>query len=235
MTFEPEFYQILGIKSNATENEIKSAFKKKAMELHPDKNRNDPRATEKFQQINEAYETLKDPAKKKEYDLKHQPKKASTSTNIDDLLRNLFGFRSSPTFNTRKSQYSHRNFFYNDDDDIFDYFNDFNDFNDFDDSDDSDDLDDFDDDDYIFYRRHRGGPLDTIFIGGLPSCTTAKDLLAAFASYNPCRVKVISKSPPFGFVQFNSPQEMQKAARERSHVLINGKVCHAKPSHTNLY
>lgn len=62
------YYEILGISQNATDNEIKKAFRKKAMEYHPDRNKGDKKAEEKFKEINEAYETLKDPQKKAAYD-----------------------------------------------------------------------------------------------------------------------------------------------------------------------
>ena len=58
------YYEILGISKDASENEIKKAYKKKALEHHPDKG-GDP---EKFKQITEAYETLSDPNKKNAYD-----------------------------------------------------------------------------------------------------------------------------------------------------------------------
>lgn len=59
-----KFYNLLGIEKNATENEIKKAFRKQAMQHHPDKG-GDP---EKFKEISRAYETLSDPEKKALYD-----------------------------------------------------------------------------------------------------------------------------------------------------------------------
>ncbi len=64
-----DFYQILEIDKNASGDEIKSAFRKKAMKYHPDKNPDDKEAEEKFKEINEAYETLSDPVKKQHYDI----------------------------------------------------------------------------------------------------------------------------------------------------------------------
>ncbi len=62
------YYQILGISSEATDAEIKKAFRKLAMEFHPDRNKEDPRAEEKFKDFSEAYGVLSDPAKRREYD-----------------------------------------------------------------------------------------------------------------------------------------------------------------------
>lgn len=62
------YYDILGVPKRASDNEIKKAFKKKAMEFHPDHNKNDPRAEEKFKDVNEAYAVLKDKDKRKQYD-----------------------------------------------------------------------------------------------------------------------------------------------------------------------
>ena len=59
-----DYYSILGVNRNASETELKKAYKKKAMQYHPDKGGD----ANKFQQINEAYETLKDPQKKTNYD-----------------------------------------------------------------------------------------------------------------------------------------------------------------------
>lgn len=59
----------MGVKPNATEDEIKRAFKKLAIKHHPDKNRDDPdKAKEKFQKIANAYEVLSDPEKRRVYD-----------------------------------------------------------------------------------------------------------------------------------------------------------------------
>lgn len=63
-----DYYKILGIDKNATEKDIKNAYRKLARKFHPDLNPNDPEANKKFQQINEANEVLSDVEKRKKYD-----------------------------------------------------------------------------------------------------------------------------------------------------------------------
>jgi curved DNA-binding protein len=63
-----DYYQILGVDRNATQEEIKKAYRQLAMKYHPDKNPNDSNVEAKFKQINEAYDTLKDEVKRREYD-----------------------------------------------------------------------------------------------------------------------------------------------------------------------
>ncbi len=67
-----DYYKILGVSPNATEKEIKSAFRRLARKYHPDVNPNDPQAEERFKEINEAYEVLSDPEKRKKYDQMRQ-------------------------------------------------------------------------------------------------------------------------------------------------------------------
>lgn len=62
------YYQILGVKRDASEKEIKSAFRRLAKKYHPDANPNDPSAESKFKEINEAYEVLSDADKRATYD-----------------------------------------------------------------------------------------------------------------------------------------------------------------------
>ena len=63
-----DYYKILGIEKNATDEEIKKAYRKLARKLHPDLNPNDKEAHTKFQQVNEANEVLSDSEKRKKYD-----------------------------------------------------------------------------------------------------------------------------------------------------------------------
>lgn len=63
-----DYYQVLGLQKNASQEDIKKAYRKLARKLHPDLNPNDEAAKQKFQQINEANEVLSDPEKRKKYD-----------------------------------------------------------------------------------------------------------------------------------------------------------------------
>lgn len=63
-----DYYEVLGLKKGASDDEIKKAFRKLAMKYHPDKNSGDKTAEENFKQVNEAYSVLSDPDKKNKYD-----------------------------------------------------------------------------------------------------------------------------------------------------------------------
>ncbi len=62
------YYELLGINKSASEKDIKTAYRRMARKLHPDVNPNDDRAQEQFKKVNEAYEVVGDPARRKDYD-----------------------------------------------------------------------------------------------------------------------------------------------------------------------
>jgi len=78
-----DFYQVLNISPNATEGDIKKAYRSLSFQYHPDKN-SDPSAINKMKDVNEAYETLGDSQKRKQYDNRNNP------MNMDSILNQLF-------------------------------------------------------------------------------------------------------------------------------------------------
>ncbi len=92
---EGDYYEILGVKKDASQDELKKAFRHLARKYHPDLNKGSKEAEEKFKQINEAYQVLSDPQKKSQYDqLGHAAFKPGDFTgtktpSYDDLFRDF--------------------------------------------------------------------------------------------------------------------------------------------------
>ncbi len=111
-----DYYKIIGVDKNASQDEIKKAYRKLAMKYHPDRNQENKKAEEKFKQVTEANEVLSDPEKRKKYDSlgsnwkQYQSQgqgfddfysnygrgsggtQYSYSGNLDDLFGNISGF-----------------------------------------------------------------------------------------------------------------------------------------------
>lgn len=109
------YYAKLGVSTDAKSDEIKKAYRKLSLQYHPDKTGNDTEATNKYKEINEAYEILGDEGKRKQYDMggifgmDDNP----MSMNPEDILRDLFG--GGGIFNSMPGQFetnSHTHFFH---------------------------------------------------------------------------------------------------------------------------
>jgi len=68
MAEKRDYYEVLGVEKNASAEDIKKAYRKKAIQYHPDKNPGDKEAEEKFKEAAEAYDVLSDPQKRARYD-----------------------------------------------------------------------------------------------------------------------------------------------------------------------
>jgi molecular chaperone DnaJ len=96
----PDYYKILGVGKNASDEEIKKSYRKLARQYHPDRNPGDKKAEERFKEISQAHDVLSDPEKRKSYDRGQGPLGGFTTGNFDpssfsggfgDILSNLFG------------------------------------------------------------------------------------------------------------------------------------------------
>ena len=92
----PDHYETLGVSRNASPDEIKRAYRQLARAHHPDANREDPGAEERFKEITRAYETLSDPAKRQRYDMFGEDGGTAASGfgdmgGISDLFASFFG------------------------------------------------------------------------------------------------------------------------------------------------
>lgn len=95
-----DYYRLLGVEREASGEEIKKAYRKLAMEYHPDRNRDKPGSEELLKDINEAYQVIGDEEKRRQYDLRHQQPfirhvyyQKDLSDELIDILR-IFSRRS---------------------------------------------------------------------------------------------------------------------------------------------
>jgi molecular chaperone DnaJ len=92
-----DYYEVLGVDRGSSDAEIKKAFRRLARDLHPDVNRHDPEAEEKFKEAAEAYEVLSDPERRRTYDaFGHEGLRTGgwtphTAGTMEDILSSLFG------------------------------------------------------------------------------------------------------------------------------------------------
>ncbi len=92
MSEKRDYYEVLGVERGAAEKDIKAAYRKKALEFHPDRNQQDPKAEQRFKEAAEAYDVLGDPEKRRRYDqfghagLGNESSSGTRFTNIEDIF-----------------------------------------------------------------------------------------------------------------------------------------------------
>jgi molecular chaperone DnaJ len=102
MAAQPDLYKVLGVGKNASDEEIKKAYRKLARQYHPDRNPGDKRAEERFKEISQAHDVLADAEKRKQYDRGtgpfgfggqpgFDPSQFGGGAGFGDILSNLFG------------------------------------------------------------------------------------------------------------------------------------------------
>jgi curved DNA-binding protein len=108
-----DYYKILGVNKNATDTEMKKAYRKLAMKYHPDRNKGNKQAEEKFKEISEAYAVLSDKEKRKQYDMfgasgfrqRYSREDIFRDFNFADILKE-FGFGGN-LFSGRRGERAH--------------------------------------------------------------------------------------------------------------------------------
>jgi len=92
-----DYYQAIGVKKGASDAEIKKAYRKLAMKYHPDRNKGDKKAEERFKELSEAYAVLSDKEKRKQYDMlgadsfrqRYSQEDRFRGGNLEDILRDM--------------------------------------------------------------------------------------------------------------------------------------------------
>jgi curved DNA-binding protein CbpA len=107
--FDKDYYRTLGVPAAATEDDLRRAYRRLALQCHPDRNPGNPRAEEQFKELSEAYGVLIDPVKRREYDLARQSGAPGAFRHTrEDVFRDLFADpRASAVFEELRREFEH--------------------------------------------------------------------------------------------------------------------------------